>query len=269
MYGILSALAVNVFFQPGHIYSSGVTGLSQIVSAIADQFWGFQIPVSLTFYLLNLPLIIIAWRHIGHKFATFTFFTVTFSSFFIQFIPHVTLTPDPIMNAIFGGLLMGTGVGYSLKSNVSSGGTDIISILVRKKTGRAVGSISLIVNLCIMSIAGFTFGWRYALYSMITIFVSSQMTDVVYSKQKKMQALIVTSRPERITRMVQRRLHRGVTIVHEVEGGYNHDRKDMLMTIISRVEFAEFKQIIRKADPNAFVSVSENVKIIGRFTEDY
>ncbi|KXT77839.1 Integral membrane protein [Streptococcus sp. DD13] len=268
MYGLLSAIAVNFFFQPGNIYSSGVTGLAQVVSAISNHFMGIALPVSLTFYALNLPLIVISWFYIGHKFATFTFITVTMSSFFIQIVPQVTLTPDPIMNAIFGGLAMGTGVGFALKNNVSSGGTDIVSLLVRQKTGKNVGSISLIVNLCIMSIAGVTFGWRFALYSMITIFISSQMTDVIFAKQKKMQAMIVTNHPKRITRLIQNRLHRGVTIINEAEGGYNHDQKAILITIISRVEFNDFKQIIRKADPHAFVSVSDNVKIIGRFVEE-
>ena len=118
------------------------------------------------------------------------------------------------------------------------------------------------------TIAGMTFGWRYALYSMITIFVSSQMTDLVYAKQKKMQATIVTNHPKRLTRLIQNKLHRGVTIIHGGEGGYKHDKKTILITIISRIEFNDFKRIMRKADPHAFVSVSDNVKIIGRFAEE-
>ncbi len=268
IYGILSAIAVNFFFQPGHVYSSGVTGLAQIISELSTRFLGFTIPVAVTFYALNLPLIVIAYRHIGQKFAIFTFVTVTSSSFFIQFIPQYTLTSDPLMNAIFGGLVLGTGIGFALKNNISSGGTDIISLLIRKKTGRNVGSISMIVNFCIMLIAGMTFGWRYALYSMVTIFVSSQMTDVIFAKQKKMQAMIVTSRPEKVTKMIHKKLHRGVTIINDAEGAYNHDRKAVLITIISRAEYNDFKHIMKKTDQSAFVSISENVKTIGRFVED-
>ncbi|EJN94695.1 YitT family protein [Streptococcus ratti] len=268
IYALLSSIAVNFFFQPGNVYASGATGLAQIVSALSTKYLGFTIPVSVTFYAINIPLLVIAWYTIGHKFTVFTFITVTLSSLFIQFIPQITLTSDPMINAIFGGLVMGTGIGFALKNNVSSGGTDIISLLVRKKTGRNVGSVSLIVNIIIMTVAGLTFGWQYALYSMVTIFVSSQMTDAVFVKQKKMQAMIITSRPDRVIRMVHHKLNRGVTIINDAEGTYNHEHKAVLITIITRAEFNDFKYIMKKTDKDAFVSVVDNVNIIGRFVED-
>ena len=122
LYGLLSSIAVNFFFQPGHVYSSGATGLAQVLSALSVRTLGFEIPVSLTFYAINIPLLILAWNKIGHKFTIFTFITVTMSSLFIQVMPHVTLTEDPLINAIFGGLVMGTGIGFGLKSRISSGG---------------------------------------------------------------------------------------------------------------------------------------------------
>lgn len=268
IYALLSSLAVNFFFQPGRVYSSGVTGLAQIVTALCEQFWGWDLPISVTFYAINLPLLLVTWRHIGHKFTIFTFITVTLSSIFIQIFPQYTLTPDPMMNAIFGGLVMGTGIGFALKNNVSSGGTDIVSLLIRKKTGRPVGNISLMVNLAIMCVAGMTFGWRYALYSMLTIFVSSRMTDVIYVKQKRMQALIVTNQPDQVIRKIHKQLHRGVTIIHDAQGTYSKEQKAILIAIITRAEFQEFKAIMTKADPAAFVSVADNVQIIGRFVEE-
>ena len=89
LYGFLSAVAVNFFFQPGHVYSSGATGLAQIVTALSTRFLGFTIPVSVTFYAINIPLMILAWYQIGHKFTVFTFITVSMSSLFIQFVPEV------------------------------------------------------------------------------------------------------------------------------------------------------------------------------------
>ncbi len=141
---------------------------------------------------------VLAWYQIGHKFTVFTFITVSMSSFFIQFVPVATLTEDPIINALFGGVVMGLGIGFALRNNISSGGTDIVSLTIRKKTGKNVGSISFLVNGTIMLIAGLTFGWKYALYSMITIFVSSRVTDAVFTKQKRMQAMIVTNHPEKV-----------------------------------------------------------------------
>ncbi|MFS1664225.1 YitT family protein [Streptococcus sp. zg-JUN1979] len=268
LYGLLSSVAVNFFFQPGHVYSSGATGLAQVLSAISFRIWGVSIPIALAFYAINIPLLILAWRQIGHKFTIFTFITVTVSTLFIQFIPQVTLTSDPLINAIFGGLVMGVGIGYGLKSRISSGGTDIISLAIRKKTGRDVGSISLMVNGVIMVFAGVLFGWKYALYSMVTIFVSSRVTDAIFTKQKKMQAMIVTSHPDRVVRKIHKKLERGVTCIHDAEGTYNHEQKSVLLTIITREEYSEFKHLMKKTDPEAFVSVAENVHIIGRFKDD-
>ena len=267
LYGFLSAIAVNFFFQPGHVYSSGATGLAQILSVLSQRFIGFTIPVSLTFYAINIPLMIVAWYQIGHKFTIFTFITVSMSSLFIQLVPVVTLTNDPIMNALFGGVVMGTGIGFALRNNISSGGTDIVSLTIRKRTGKNVGSISFFVNGTIMLIAGLTFGWKYALYSMITIFVSSRVTDAVFTKQKRMQAMIVTSQPDAIIEKIHKKLHRGATIIHNAEGTYNHQEKAVLLTVITRAEFNEFKYIMKKADPQAFITISENVHIIGRFVE--
>ena len=267
LYGFLSAIAVNFFFQPGHVYSSGATGLAQILSVLSQRFIGFTIPVSLTFYAINIPLMIVAWYQIGHKFTIFTFITVSMSSLFIQLVPVVTLTNDPIMNALFGGVVMGTGIGFALRSNISSGGTDIVSLTIRKRTGKNVGSISFFVNGTIMLIAGLTFGWKYALYSMITIFVSSRVTDAVFTKQKRMQAMIVTSHPDAIVEKIHKKLNRGATIIHNAEGTYNHQEKAVLLTVITRPEFNEFKYIMKKADPQAFITISENVHIIGYFLE--
>ena len=267
LYGFLSAIAVNFFFQPGHVYSSGATGLAQILSVLSQRFIGFTIPVSLTFYAINIPLMIVAWYQIGHKFTIFTFITVSMSSLFIQLVPVVTLTNDPIMNALFGGVVMGTGIGFALRSNISSGGTDIVSLTIRKRTGKNVGSISFFVNGTIMLIAGLTFGWKYALYSMITIFVSSRVTDAVFTKQKRMQAMIVTSHPDAIVEKIHKKLNRGATIIHNAEGTYNHQEKSVLLTVITRAEFNEFKYIMKKADPQAFITISENVHIIGYFLE--
>ncbi|MGT2958282.1 hypothetical protein A9Q68_07840 [Streptococcus bovimastitidis] len=268
LYGILSSIAVNFFFQPGHVYSSGATGLAQVVSAISGRFLGFTIPISLAFYAINIPLLLLAWYKIGHKFTIFTFITVSMSSFFIQIMPQVVLTKDPLINAIFGGLIMGLGIGLGLKSRISSGGTDIVSLAIRKKTGSDVGKIALVVNATIMVFAGLLFGWQYALYSMVAIFVSTRITDAIYTKQKKMQAMIVTEYPEKVIKTIHHKLHRGVTCINDAEGTYKHVHKAVLVTILTQEEYNDFKFLMLRTDPTAFISVAENVRIIGRFVED-
>ncbi|MDR2465422.1 MAG: YitT family protein [Streptococcaceae bacterium] len=268
VYGILSSVAVNFFFQPGHIYSSGATGLAQIFTEISRRSLSHEIPVSVTLYAINIPLFILAWLVLGKRFTIFTILTVTLSSLFIHFLPEKTLSTDPIVNAIFGGAINGLGIGYSLRSGLSSGGLDIISLSIRKRTGQTVGSISMVFNAAIMLVAGYLFGWQYALYTMMTIFVSGRVTDAIYTKQKKMQVLIVTSNPEVFSKVIQDEMHRGVTIINGVEGAFHHNKKTILLTVITRYEIGKLKEIAEFSDPQAFVSISENVKILGNFNEN-
>ncbi len=268
VYAILSAVALNFFFQPGHVYSSGITGLAQIFTTLSYKLLGHDIPVSITLYLLNLPLLVLAWLKIGKRFTIYTVITVTLSSIFIHAIPEYTMTTDPIINSIFGGAVMGAGIGYALRSGISSGGTDIVSLYIRKKTGRQVGNISLLFNGIIVIIAGVLFGWQYMFYSLLTIFVSSRVTDAIYTKQRKMQATIITKHPVEITQALHQKLHRGVTVVNSAEGGYTRANMTLLITIITQAEYQEFKCIMKETDPTAFVSIAENVKVLGRFVED-
>lgn len=268
VYAFLAAIAVNFFYQPGHIYSSGATGFAQILTTLSDRVVGFTVPVSITLFLINVPLFFLAWFKIGHKFTIFTFITVFLTSFFIHIIPQTTLTKDPIICAIFGGAIMGVGIGFALKNGLSSGGLDILSIVIRKRTGSSVGSISIIFNVMIMLMAGILFSWQYMFYSALAIFMSGKLTDELYTKQRKMQVMIVTKCPERVINSIQDHMRRGITIINEAEGAYKHDKQTVLFTVVTRFELPLLESIMRENDPDAFVSISENVRIMGRFYEE-
>ncbi|MBU5359728.1 YitT family protein [Enterococcus raffinosus] len=268
VYAFLAAIAVNFFYQPGHIYSSGATGFAQILTTLSDRVVGFTVPVSITLFLINVPLFFLAWFKIGHKFTIFTFITVFLTSFFIHIIPQTTLTKDPIICAIFGGAIMGVGIGFALKNGLSSGGLDILSIVIRKRTGSSVGSISIIFNVMIMLMAGILFSWQYMFYSALAIFMSGKLTDALYTKQRKMQVMIVTKCPERVINAIQDQMRRGITIINEAEGAYKHDKQTVLFTVVTRFELPLLESIMRENDPDAFVSISENVRIMGRFYEE-
>ena len=268
VYAFLAAIAVNFFYQPGHIYSSGATGFAQILTTLSDRVVGFTVPVSITLFLINVPLFFLAWFKIGHKFTIFTLITVFLTSFFIHIIPQTTLTKDPIICAIFGGAIMGVGIGFALKNGLSSGGLDILSIVIRKRTGSSVGSISIIFNVMIMLMAGILFSWQYMFYSALAIFMSGKLTDALYTKQRKMQVMIVTKCPERVINSIQDHMRRGITIINEAEGAYKHDKQTVLFTVVTRFELPLLESIMRENDPDAFVSISENVRIMGRFYEE-
>ena len=116
VYALLASIAVNFFYQPGNIYSSGITGVAQIITTISREGLGFYIPLSLALLLLNVPLFFLGWFKIGHKFTIFTGITVLLTSLFVQILPEETVTTDPMICAIFGGAINGVGIGYALKN---------------------------------------------------------------------------------------------------------------------------------------------------------
>jgi uncharacterized membrane-anchored protein YitT (DUF2179 family) len=265
--GILQAIALNMFWRPGHIYASGVTGLGQIVVTLTENTTGVELPMSVVLYMLNVPLFILAWYKISKKFTIFTMISVFMTSLFIQIIPVTALSTDPIICAIFGGAVCGLGVGLALKSGLSSGGVDIVSVTIRKMTGKNVGSLNIIINACIILTSGFLFGWPYAFYSAFSIFVNGKVVDVVFTKQKKMEIMIITTKPDAVIEQVQRRIRRGITILNNAEGAFSHEKQTVLITIITRDQIPLLQIAMRDSDPKAFVSISDNVKIMGNFYE--
>jgi uncharacterized membrane-anchored protein YitT (DUF2179 family) len=265
--GILQAIALNMFWRPGHIYASGVTGLGQIVVTLTENTTGVELPMSVVLYMLNVPLFILAWYKISKKFTIFTMISVFMTSLFIQIIPVTALSTDPIICAIFGGAVCGLGVGLALKSGLSSGGLDIVSVTIRKMTGKNVGSLNIIINACIILTSGFLFGWPYAFYSAFSIFVNGKVVDVVFTKQKKMEIMIITTKTDAVIEQVQRRIRRGITILNNAEGAFSHEKQTVLITIITRDQIPLLQIAMRDSDPKAFVSISDNVKIMGNFYE--
>ena len=174
---------------------------------------------------------------------------------------------DPLVCAIFGASINGIGTGLALKNGISTGGLDIIGIVIRQKTGISYGKFNIFVNLIIIAAAGCMFGWTRALYSALTIFINGRVIDAVYTQHQKMQVMIVTQHPQRIIDGIQTRMHRGITILHDAEGAYSHIEKTVLITIIDRYDMYDIRQIVEKADPYAFMSVSEVEKVYGRFKE--
>ncbi|ANK59607.1 MULTISPECIES: YitT family protein [Loigolactobacillus] len=267
IYSICVSVAMNFFWQPGKIYASGITGFAQLLATLSKRVLPFSLSVPLLLFLLNLPLFVLAWRQIGRRFTIFTVMAVVFSSIMMKLVPITELTFDPIICAIFGGAVNGFGTGLALKNGISTGGLDIIGLVLRKKTGRSIGTINITFNAFIILAAGFIFGWPYAFYSALSIFVNGKVMDMVYTRQQKMQVMIVTDKPKRVIDHIQNRMRRGITIVHDAEGAYQHDEKTILFTVISRYEMHDLEVAMRESDPRAFVSISDSVKILGHFYE--
>lgn len=266
-YSLAVAIALNFFWQPGHIYSSGVTGFAQILESISSRYLPFTLRTSVMYFVLNVPLFILGWFKIGKKFTLYTIITVLLASVMMHTIQPWVAHLDPLLCAIFGGVINGVGTGMALKSGISTGGLDIIGIILRKKTGTSFGSINIAINLLIVIAAGFVFGWTRALYTALNIFINGRVIDAVYTQHQKMQVMIITEHPQQIIDSIQEKMHRGITIIHDAEGAYGHVEKTILLTIIDRYDMYDIRMAITKSDPYAFVSVSEVAKVYGRFKE--
>lgn len=266
-YGLLVSIAVNFFWTPGKIYSSGVTGLAQVVNTLTTGLGAFHINTALGLFLINIPMFVLAWKQIGKTFTVFTFICVLFASIMIRLIQPIHLTSDPIICAIFGGAVNGFGTGFALKNGISTGGLDIIGIVVRRKTGRSMGTINIAFNSLIVISAGFVYGWPYALYSALGLYVNAKVIDMTFTRQQRMQVMVITDRPKTVIDSIQNHMRRGITIVHGAEGAYHHDEKTILFTVITRYEMDALETAMEEADPKAFVSISDTVKVLGHFYE--
>ncbi|WEV70212.1 YitT family protein [Lactobacillus sp. ESL0785] len=266
-YSLAVAVALNFFWTPGHMYSSGVTGFAQLINTLSERFLPFTLSTSTMYFALNVPLFLLGWFKIGHKFTVFTIITVVLGSFMMHVVNPISMHIDPLVCAIFGGMVNGLGTGFALKNGISTGGIDIIGIVIRQKTGASYGKVNILINLIIIAAAGFAFGWSRALYSALTIFINGRVIDAVYTQHQKLQVIIVTEQPQVIIDGIQEKMHRGITIFHDVEGAYSHNEKTVLITVIDRYDMYDILQIIKKSDPYAFMSVSEVERVYGRFKE--
>ncbi len=263
-YAVIVAVAMNYFWRPGHIYSSGFTGFAQLVSTLT----GGKIPVALALALVNLPMLIIAWWQLSWRFATFTTLAVLLSAALMPLFDTTrVLTPDPLINALFGGALNGMAVGTALRYGVGTGGLDVIGLLVKKKFGLKMGPVNLGFNALIMIGAGLTYGWKYALYSIVGVIVSSRMIDAFFTRQQQMQVMIITTKPEEMVQGIYDKMRRGVTIINDAHGGYTGEDRAVLLTVITQQERFELREAIKSVDDHAFSSTWKIEHTVGRFYE--
>uniref|UniRef100_UPI0026280A54 YitT family protein n=1 Tax=uncultured Lactobacillus sp. TaxID=153152 RepID=UPI0026280A54 len=239
----------------------------QILQSVSSRYLPFTLTTSVMYFVLNIPLFILGWFKIGHKFTFFTLIAVLLGSIMMKIIAPIKMSYDPIICAIFGGVINGVGTGIALKSGISTGGLDVLGIILRKKTGKSFGQINIFFNLIIVVCAGFVFGWSRALYTALNIFVNGKVIDAVYTQHQKMQVIIVTEHPKHIIEGVQKTMHRGITILHDAEGAYSHTEKTVLLTVIDRYDMYDIYNIVLNSDPYAFMSVTEVAKVYGRFKE--
>ncbi|MGI6377545.1 YitT family protein [bacterium] len=272
---VLYAIAIRCFIQaPGsHLLAGGVSGVALIIAKVIHQAGGNQaLWYSIFYFVLNLPLAIIAYKKIGRFYALFSIITVALTSILISIIPQdffsfvgLNSQNDLLLIALAGGVLGGTSTGISLNSGASGGGVDIIITLIGIKKGRKVGIYSFIINACILIVGGIIFQeWTAMLYTIVFMYVSSVMINVLYIRNNKMMISIITNKKEEMSNMLFSTSHHGVTI-YECEGAYTGNKRYELRTIVLENEVRNLVKLIEQVDEQAFTMVSPIRFIKGRF----
>ena len=254
----------SIFISPNSFLAGGVWGISAIIHHYANG-----LPMGVYLAMLNIPLIIWGWNKLNLRFAVYTVFVILLQSSLLVVMPFylqpLVYTTNPLLACIFGGLLIGLGSGLIVKYHGSGGGMDIVGIILKTRFDISVGTILLTANATVVFCAAFVFGFEPAMYTMVNLFISSQVfTQVLEGFNRKRNMMIISEKGADIAQKLIRELGRGVTII-KGEGGYTHRSKDVLFCVVSRFELSALKEIIAQMDPNAFVCINETYEVMGRF----
>lgn len=254
---IVTAFALETFLVPNNIIDGGIIGISMIISHISK--WNLGILV----LILNAPFILLAFKKMGKKFVFQTAYANVILALSINFFHHYKVTGDVLLATVFGGIILGVGVGLILKNEGSLDGTEILSLLVSKRFGCSVGEFIMGLNLFIYLVAGKVFGWESAMYSIMTYFIASKVIDIVMEGLNSSKSVrIISDDSCAIGQALIEKLDISVTYLQGI-GGYTGQDKDLIYCVISRLELPKMLEIIKEIDPKAFVSVVDVHEVYG------
>lgn len=254
---MITAFALESFLVPNNIIDGGVIGISMIASHITK--WN----LGLLILILNTPFIIMAFKKMGGKFVIQTAFANIILAVFLNIFHHYKVTHDLLLATVFGGIILGLGVGIILKHEGSLDGTEMLSLVVSKKLGVSVGEFIMGINVFIYLAAGKVFSWESAMYSIMTYFIASKVIDTVmegFNSSKSVR--IISDNASAIGEQLIERLDISVTYLQGI-GGYTGQDKDLIYCVISRLELPKMIDIIKEIDPKAFVSVVDVHEVYG------
>jgi uncharacterized membrane-anchored protein YitT (DUF2179 family) len=268
---LVQAVALRIFFVPANLASGGVSGIAQLINYLTKSPAnpeGFSIGVMV--FLGNLPLFGLGWRFLGGRsFALRTAFAIVAYSFFadallwLPFFPKDGITNDIVLNSLYGAVMAGIGYGLVYRGRGTSGGSDILARILNHYRGISMTQSYLMTDTAVILGAGFIFGWKEALYAIITLYVSGLVVDAAIEGTGTVRtALIVTSEPKIVSDKILADLERGVTVLSGT-GAYSGEARPVLYTVITRSEVQILKDIVHKADPLAFMVIGAVHEALG------
>lgn len=254
----MAAASIELVLVPNSIIDGGIIGISLILDYLTD------LPFGILLVIINLPFLFAGYKHIGRTF----FFSSIFSIVALALIeiPLHAFDPvvdDPLLATVFGGLLLGAGVGLVIRSGGALDGTEILGILLSRKIPFSVGEFVMFANVFIFVWAGFVLGWEQAMYSVLTYYIASKTIDAVIQGLDDTKAVIIISDEyEELAESIRDRLGRSITKLHG-KGGYSDTAKDVIYVVVTRLEISKLKQIVEDIDPKAFLTIMDTQEVHG------
>lgn len=247
---VLAAIALEIFLIPNNVIDGGVTGISIILNHLT------KLPLGLFIFILNIPFLIVGYKQIGKTFTLSTLYSVIILSVGVTVLhPIESITKDILLASVFGGIILGIGVGLIIRNGGSLDGTEIVAIILDRTTSFSIGEIVMFFNLFILSSAGIIFGWDRAMYSLIAYFIAFKVIDtVVEGLDEAKSVYIISEKYEDITDALLARLGRGVTLL-QGEGGYRGEATKVIYVVVTRLEVAKLKSIVHGFDEDALMTV--------------
>ena len=260
---LIAAFAIDTLLIPNTILDGGVTGISMIISKLSG------ISLSILVLIINIPFVLIGYKHLGKYFLARTIYGMIFFSLFIKLLEIIEpITNEMLLATVFGGALLGIGVGLVIRFGGCVDGTESVALVLTKKLNLSVGQIILIFNLIIYTVAAFLFGIDRALYSILTYFITFKMIDLVSTGlEQTKSAIIITDKGKELAREIYNKLGRTTTMM-EGKGLLSGD-KEILYCVLTRIEIYELKKIVSEMDESAFISIGEVTDIIGNHIKSY
>jgi uncharacterized membrane-anchored protein YitT (DUF2179 family) len=259
---LIQALALRLFLVPALLVSGGVSGTAQIINHLTG--W----PIGLMVFVGNAPLFILGWRFLGGaRFAVRTVIAIAAFSILtdalVLFIPPEGMTDDLVLNCIYGGVLMGIGLGIVYRGKGTSGGSDILGRILNFRFGISISHAYLITDTLVVLAGGLAFDWERALYGLVVIYVSGLAAEMASEGSSIFRtAMIITRCPDEVAQKIMQSMERGVTLM-KATGGYTGEERQMLYVVITRSEVYQLKEIVSDADPQAFMVIGQVHEALG------
>ena len=257
---LISAIGISLFIKPFELLGGGITGLALIINIIRP------IDIGLVVLVLNIPLFILAWKKLNTDFAIYSLVgTISFSlcMSLVAYLNIYTGVTDTLLASIIGGVLNGIGGGIVFRQRASCGGTDIISILLRDKVAISIPTLGFIINIFVVALGVVLSNFQIGAYTLVSMYVTSQVCNQILSgMQKKKMLIVATDKFDAIAEAINTELGRGATLLYG-EGSFTHEFKCLVYCIVSASQLTRTLALIKQADNDAFVTISEVSEVRG------